>query len=104
MPVFERLKRFQRLLKARARLHIAPYINDFRYGRTPVAMVTGSVGKTSVKEALFAALDRAAEHLLLEGLRGADELLPFARSVIRRPPQLGQNPRPLHENTTSRST
>jgi hypothetical protein len=26
-----------------------------------------------------------------------------ARSTIRRPPQLGQNPRPLHENATSRS-
>lgn len=26
-----------------------------------------------------------------------------ARSVMRRPPQLGQKPRPLHENGTSRS-
>ena len=26
-----------------------------------------------------------------------------ARSAMRRPPQLGQNPRPLHENATSRS-
>jgi cyanophycin synthetase len=56
LPVVERLKQFHRRLKARARLHIAPYINDFRYGRMPVAMVTGSVGKTTTSRLVAAIL------------------------------------------------
>jgi cyanophycin synthetase len=56
LAVIERLKKFQRLLKTRARLHIVPYINDFRYGRMPVVMVTGSVGKTTTSRLVAAIL------------------------------------------------
>jgi UDP-N-acetylmuramyl pentapeptide synthase len=56
LAVIERLKKFQRSLKAQARLHIVPYINDFRHGRIPVVMVTGSVGKTTTSRLVAAIL------------------------------------------------
>lgn len=52
----KRLRQLGRGFKRVLRFHIAPGINDLRYGRLPVAMITGSVGKTTTSRLVAAIL------------------------------------------------